>query len=174
MPNENKLDISRRQIEFARYWEKNPLTGLGYTEAYRCPAGVLTIGYGHTLYVHEGQKIDEQMARYMLKEDLVNARRIALELLTREVTEGELEAVTDWIFNCKEDSIRNRAHNTWRQINVGNQIDAIDMMMSWYHCGETISYGLYRRCYARALLWFADRDVPILDQQLYDMIRSLS
>lgn len=32
-------------------------------EAYRCPAGVLTIGYGHTAGVKEGDRIDKRVCR---------------------------------------------------------------------------------------------------------------
>lgn len=39
-------------------------------EAYRCPAGVWTIGYGHTSGVHQGQMITEAEAERLLREDL--------------------------------------------------------------------------------------------------------
>lgn len=39
-------------------------------EAYRCAAGVLTIGYGHTSGVREGQKITQKQAEKYLGEDL--------------------------------------------------------------------------------------------------------
>lgn len=39
-------------------------------DAYRCAAGVLTIGYGHTSGVQEGQKITQAQAEKYLREDL--------------------------------------------------------------------------------------------------------
>lgn len=39
--------------------------------AYRCPAGVLTIGYGHTGDVREGQTITSDYAETLLRSDLV-------------------------------------------------------------------------------------------------------
>lgn len=39
-------------------------------EAYKCPAGVPTIGYGHTKGVKMGQKITQEKAYELLAEDL--------------------------------------------------------------------------------------------------------
>lgn len=38
--------------------------------AYKCPAGVWTIGYGHTAGVKQGQKITQEQADGLLTEDL--------------------------------------------------------------------------------------------------------
>ena len=40
-------------------------------EAYRCAAGVLTMGYGHTKGVTEGQKITKAEADELLVHELV-------------------------------------------------------------------------------------------------------
>lgn len=40
------------------------------TEAYRCPAGVWTIGYGHTGGVKPGQTITPEEAENLLREDV--------------------------------------------------------------------------------------------------------
>ena len=39
-------------------------------EAYKCPAGVWTIGYGHTEGVYQGQKITQAQADEYLRADL--------------------------------------------------------------------------------------------------------
>ena len=39
-------------------------------EAYKCPAGVWTIGYGHTAGVQKGQKISAAQAEALLRSDL--------------------------------------------------------------------------------------------------------
>jgi len=45
--------------------------GLSLT-AYTCPAGVLTVGYGHTgPDVTPGKKVTEQQAEALLKKDLI-------------------------------------------------------------------------------------------------------
>ena len=43
----------------------------GYREKpYKCSAGKLTIGYGHTNKVYEGQRITKEQADNFLKEDV--------------------------------------------------------------------------------------------------------
>ena len=39
-------------------------------EAYKCPAGVWTIGYGHTKGVIKGMKISKEEAEEFLKQDV--------------------------------------------------------------------------------------------------------
>lgn len=45
-------------------------------EAYRCPAGKPTIGYGHTAGVKMGQKITQVQAESYLKDDLVKYEKL--------------------------------------------------------------------------------------------------
>lgn len=56
-------DITKA-IELIKKFEGCRLT------AYKCPAGVLTIGYGHTKGVKVGQTITQEKAEELLKEDL--------------------------------------------------------------------------------------------------------
>ena len=67
-------------------------------EAYRCPGGVWTIGYGHTFNVRQGDKISRQWADAMLRKDI--------DMLEREVMalgvcrkQGELDALVSFAFN---------------------------------------------------------------------------
>ena len=39
-------------------------------QAYKCPAGVWTIGYGHTKGVKQGMKITKEQASNLLKDDM--------------------------------------------------------------------------------------------------------
>ena len=41
-------------------------------KAYKCPAGVWTIGYGHTKGVTQGMEISRQMAEGYFEQDLYN------------------------------------------------------------------------------------------------------
>ena len=58
------MKISQRGIDLIKKFEGCRLT------AYRCPAGVWTIGYGHTLGVRSGDKITQDQADYFLREDI--------------------------------------------------------------------------------------------------------
>ena len=58
------MKTSENGIELIKKFEGCKLT------AYRDPVGVLTIGYGHTGDVKEGQKITQKKAEDLLKKDL--------------------------------------------------------------------------------------------------------
>ena len=44
-----------------------------HLNSYLCPAGVWTIGYGHTAGVHQGLQINEKTADELLQQDIRNA-----------------------------------------------------------------------------------------------------
>lgn len=57
-------DVSKNGIDLIKKFEGCRL------KAYKCPAGVWTIGYGHTKGVKANQKITKEEAEKLLKEDL--------------------------------------------------------------------------------------------------------
>ena len=73
------------------------MEGLRLT-AYRDAAGVLTIGYGHTKGVREGDRISEYWAKELLQMDVDEAEK-AVKALRVARTEGQLDALTSFAFN---------------------------------------------------------------------------
>ena len=67
-------------------------------KAYKCPAGVLTIGYGHTIGVKEGQVITEIQADVLLKGDILNVEK-SLNSMSITFTQGQFDALVDFCFN---------------------------------------------------------------------------
>ena len=67
-------------------------------EAYRDAAGVLTIGYGHTKGVREGDRISAYWAKELLREDVEEVAQDVLSLGVAR-TEGQLDALTSFAFN---------------------------------------------------------------------------
>ena len=67
-------------------------------EAYFDEAGVLTIGYGHTKDVREGDRISEYWARELLREDIEKAQAQVVKLGVCR-TQGQLDALTSFVFN---------------------------------------------------------------------------
>lgn len=75
--------------------------------AYRCPAGVCTIGYGHTGTVDgkaicEGMKITEAKATELLKQDMTKFENAVLtcSALTFKPNENQFSALVSFAFNC--------------------------------------------------------------------------
>ena len=73
--------------------------------AYRCPAGVWTIGVGHTsdvdgVNVARGMKITESEAMALLKEDVKHFERyLNKQPFIRSLTQGMFDALVSFIFN---------------------------------------------------------------------------
>ena len=66
--------------------------------AYRCPAGIWTIGVGHTRGVKQGQKITEAQAISLLKGDLLPCENYVNNLGVCK-TQGQFDALVDFCFN---------------------------------------------------------------------------
>lgn len=71
----------------------------GYSDkAYICPAGVLTIGYGHTKTVKPGMVITEAQAEALLKSDLVDAER-AVNNCVLSLNQNQFDALVSFAYN---------------------------------------------------------------------------
>lgn len=74
-------------------------------KAYRCPAGVLTIGYGHTANVKETDVITESYARYLLSLDIQNSER-AVERNLPNLNQNQFDALVSFVFNVGSGSFQ--------------------------------------------------------------------
>lgn len=68
-------------------------------EAYLCPAGVPTIGYGHTAGVRLGTRISAEQADRFLTVDLERVRRQLASAVKVPVTRGQFIALLSLGFN---------------------------------------------------------------------------
>lgn len=66
--------------------------------AYKCPAGVWTIGFGHTKGVKMGQTITKSQAETLLRGDLLPCEEY-VRGLNLELTQGQFDALVDFCFN---------------------------------------------------------------------------
>jgi lysozyme len=100
-------------------------------EAYLCPAGVWTIGWGHTRGVRRGQKITQAEADQLLQGDLdVAAASLASALPMRlPLTQGQVDALTSFVFNL---GIGNFKNSTLRKkILAGDMAGAAEEFLRW-------------------------------------------
>lgn len=68
--------------------------------AYRCPAGVWTIGYGHTAGVKQGQKITQAQADEYLRQDLAKYEKNVEKYDSRyQWNQNEFDAMVSFAFN---------------------------------------------------------------------------
>lgn len=68
------------------------------SEAYKCPAGVWTIGYGHTAGVKRGDKISEAEADRLLRKDLIHYEAF-VESLNISQKQCKFDALVDFCYN---------------------------------------------------------------------------
>lgn len=117
--------------------------GLSLT-AYRCPAGVLTIGYGHTgKDVLEGQTITEDEALALLVDDLKRHFQDIKRLVVVEVTENQCIALLSFAFNVGAASFRRSS--VLKNLNRGATLQAAESFLLWNRAGGKVLPGLTRR-----------------------------
>lgn len=118
------------------------------SEAYKCPAGVWTIGYGHTGGVKKGQRVSPARAVELLLADLRSAEESVSRLGVAK-TQGQYDALVDITYNCGDMS----KSTLVRKIREGAGKDEITKeFMRWVHSDGKVLPGLMKR---RA--WDADR-----------------
>lgn len=77
-----------------------------HLKAYRCPAGVLTIGWGRTSGVYEGMTITQQQADQFLYEDVQRFVQAVNQYQSRfNFTQNEFDALVSFTYNCGAGSL---------------------------------------------------------------------
>lgn len=131
------MEISNRGIELIKKFEGLRLT------AYRCSAGVLTIGYGHTRGVKAGDLITARQADEFLREDVRSAELVVNLDVKVWLSQGQFDALVSFVFNL---GAGNFVKSTLlRKLNDGNYVGAADQFGRWIYAGKTELLGLIRR-----------------------------
>ena len=88
------MKTSQAGINLIKSFESLQLT------AYVCPAGILTIGYGHTgPDVVSGQRYSEQQAEAMLKKDLAWAEEAVTRNVKIQLNQSQFDALVSFTYN---------------------------------------------------------------------------
>jgi lysozyme len=127
-------------------------------QAYLCPAGVPTIGVGHTRGVKMGDRCTVQQADVWLTQDLQDAEAAVLQLVTVPLTQGQLDALVSFVFNL---GAKRLAESTLLiLLNKGNYKAAADQFGRWVNSGGKPLPGLIKRRAAEAALFSRTARVP--------------
>ena len=98
--------MNERGIKLIKEFEGCRLT------AYKCSAGVWTIGYGHTENVRSGMKITSLQAEKLLRQDLVKFETAVIAYnYVYHFNENEIAALTSFAYNCGTGSLKNLLKN---------------------------------------------------------------
>ena len=123
-----KMMISENGIAFIKRWEGNHLT------AYKCPAGVWTIGVGHTGKVglnkiYEGMKITDKQSTALLKADIKSFDKSVNIYVTVPLTQNQFDALVSFAFN--EGSGNLKKSTLLRKLNEGDYLSASFEFLKW-------------------------------------------
>lgn len=111
--------------------------------AYLCPAGVPTIGYGHTKDVQLGDVITEDVANSYLLEDVLVVHEAIDRLVKVPLTAGQHDALTSFVFNL---GAGNLASSTLlKLLNQGKYLEASAQFLRWNKSNGQVLVGLSNR-----------------------------
>ena len=116
--------------------------GCGLT-AYKCPAGVWTIGYGHTKDVKQGMKITKEQATNLLTEDLKTYENYVNKYVTVSLNQNQFDALVSFTFNCGGGALKTSA--LLRKLNKGDYEGAANELLRWNKANGKVLAGLTRR-----------------------------
>ena len=120
-------------------------------EAYLCPAGIPTIGWGHTKGVRMGQRVTLAMAEDMLVEDLGPIERL-LNSLKINFRQEQFDALVSWIFNLGSGKFKGSTMYKRILENAADE-DITDCLIKWVYSGKQQLPGLMKRRVAEANLF---------------------
>ena len=123
-------------------------------EAYLCPAGVWTIGYGHTKGVKKGDKITEETANMLLELDLNDFIVGVQKLLKKNINNNQFSALVSFAYNLGLNNLKNST--LLKKVNSNSKDRTIvDEFIKWIYAGGKPLEGLKRRRQAEAYLYFS-------------------
>ncbi|MEI6639088.1 MAG: lysozyme [Chlorobium sp.] len=113
-------------------------------EAYVCPGGKLTIGYGHTGDdVKSGLKIDNSKAEALLLKDVERFEKSVNELVTYPMTQGMFDALVCFAFNLGAGSLK--SSTLLAKLNANDKQGAADEFLRWNKALGKVLDGLTAR-----------------------------
>jgi lysozyme len=128
-------------------------------EAYKCPAGVWTIGYGSTFFengskVQNGDKITLDRADRLLFDIVMKFEISVRGLVKSKINDNQLGALTSFAFNVGVTNFRKST--LLKKVNA-NPSDATirNEFMRWTRAGGKVLKGLVTRREAEANLYFS-------------------
>jgi lysozyme len=125
--------------------------------AYLCPAGVWTVGYGHTKGVQKGDWMEESYASRVLGEDLKDAASAVQRLISSPLNENQFAALVDFVFNLGAGALEG---STLRELLNAGRYDAVpEQLRRWVKATDpktgkkVVLNGLVARREAEIALW---------------------
>jgi len=142
--------------DFEGYHRKLPN---GDCVAYRCPANVLTIGWGCTEGVREGMVWTVAQAEEALRREVAKFEAAVTRLVTVEINQNQFDALVSFAYNCGEGALA--SSTLLRRLNAGNFDGAADAFAMWTKGGGRVLPGLVTRRAREAALFRTPAETSI-------------
>lgn len=144
------MNISKNGIELIKKWEQFR------AKAYKCSAGVLTIGYGHTRTASFNvQPINEQQAQELLKQDIfILEKHLKPALAGIKLRQCQYDAVVSFAFNAGIGNLKKATFYKLMKANPDNERIA-DSWLTWRRAGGQYLRGLMRRRLEELQLYYS-------------------
>jgi len=144
--------------------------------AYRCPAGVCTIGYGHTSAagnpaVNDGMKITQVQAEGILRTDLVKYETAVHDMIQQPLTQHQFDVLVDFCYNAGDGNLK--SSTLLKKVNAGKFDDVPAELMKWTKGkipgkGTQVLPGLLRRRQAESAWWNTEvGQAPSTPEQIF-------
>ena len=128
-------------------------------KAYKCPAGIWTIGYGNTQYengkaVKEGDVITLERAEQLLEIILIKFIQQVGELVKSNINQNQKDALTDFAYNCGVGNLK--TSTLLKKVNADSKDKTIRAEFEkWTRANGKVLNGLVKRRNAEANLYFS-------------------
>jgi len=139
------MNISKEGLSLIKKFEGCEL------EAYLCPAGVWTIGYGHTKDVKEGDKINRDEADYLLQEEMIEYESYINDFVEVPLEQNQFDALCSWVYNLGPTNLKNST--MLRVLNEEKYADVPQQIKRWNKAGGEVLDGLIKRREAEAKMF---------------------
>lgn len=138
------MHISEKGLALIRQFEGLRLL------AYKCAAGVPSIGYGHTRTAKMGQSITQERAEELLREDVARFEAAVSRLVKVPLTQDQHDALVSFAFNLGAKALEKST--LLRLLNAGDYSGTAAQFDRWvYASGKKLSGLVKRRAAERAL-----------------------
>ena len=142
------MNISKEGLSLIKKFEGCEL------EAYLCPAGVWTIGYGHTKVVKEGDKINKEEADYLLQEEMIEYESYINDFVEVPLNQNQFDALCSWVYNLGPTNLKNST--MLRVLNEEKYADVPQEIKRWNKAGGEVLDGLIKRREAEAKMFLGE------------------
>ena len=149
------MQIGKKGLDLIKEFEGCQL------KAYKCPAGVWTIGWGTTepingVAIHEGMTITQKQADELLLKNLKSYESGVNRLVKVKLNQNQFDALVSFTYNCGVGALQKST--LLEKLNKGDYIGASNEFPRWNKAGGKVLKGLVRRREAERKL-FLEEDV---------------